>query len=127
MTEFQINDEWQILTAERDRIIFFNNYTKQLQIITPHSISGDVVKVHDNINCLSFDLDERLNLKLWREMESSIYLEGEDKPLNYGEVFDLLNSQSAIIDELENENKLLLLYMKEIRDKLTIYLQMRGV
>ena len=126
MKEFQINDEWQILTAERDRIIFFNNYTKQLQVITPHCICGDVVKVHDDVNCLSFDLDERLNLKLWREMESSIYLEGEDKPLNNGAVFDLLNSQSAIIADLEDENKLLLAYMKEMRDKLTIYLQLKG-
>ena len=105
MKEFEINDEWQILTAERDRIIFFNNYTKQLQVITPHTVNGDVVKVHNNITCLSFDLDERLNLNLWREMDSSIYVKDEDKALNYGAVFDLLNSQSAIIADLEKENE----------------------
>lgn len=115
MKEFQINDEWQILTAERDRIIFFNNYTKQLQVITPHCIRGDVTKVHNNVTSLSFDLDERLNLNLWREMESSIYLKGEDKPLNYGAVFDLLNSQSAIIADLEKENEQLKENISELK------------
>lgn len=114
MKEFEINDEWQILTAERDRIIFFNNYTKQLQVITPHTVTGDVVKVHNNITCLSFDLDERLNLNLWREMDSSIYVKDEDKALNYGAVFDLLNSQSAIIADLEKENKQLEEQIREL-------------
>lgn len=104
MKEFEINDEWQILTAERDRIIFFNNYTKQLHVITPHTVTGDVVNVYDNITCLSFDLDERLNLKLWREMCSSIYVKDEDRELTHGEVFDLLNSQCAIIADLEKQN-----------------------
>lgn len=114
MKEFEINDEWQILTAERDRIIFFNNYTKQLHVITPHTVTGDVVKVHNNITCLSFDLDERLNLNLWREMDSSIYVKDEDKALNYGAVFDLLNSQSAIIADLEKQNKELKERIKEL-------------
>ena len=51
---------------------------------------------------------------------------------NYGEemadkINDLLNKQEEEIKSLKLENKLLLEEMKEFRDKLTIYLQIRGV
>ena len=54
----------------------------------------------------------------------SFYL--NDKPITNKEVCDLLNEQEEEIKSLKLENKLLLEEMKEIRDKLTIYLEIKG-
>lgn len=50
---------------------------------------------------------------------------------NYGEemadkINDLLNKQDEEIKSLKLENKLLLEEMKEFRDKLTVYLEIKG-
>ena len=54
----------------------------------------------------------------------SFYL--NDKPITNKEVCDLLNEQEEEIKSLKLENKLLLEEIKEIRDKLTIYLEIKG-
>ena len=54
----------------------------------------------------------------------SFYL--NDKPITNKEVCDLLNEQEEEIKSLKLENKLLLEEMKEIRDKLTIYFEIKG-
>lgn len=63
----------------------------------------------------------------------SYYLDGEfwTSWENYGEemadkINDVLNKQEEEIKSLKLENKLLLEEMKEFRDKLTLYLQIRG-
>lgn len=48
---------------------------------------------------------------------------GQDYPI---EIVDLLNSQEEQIKSLKLENQILLEEMKEIRDKLTIYLEIKG-
>ncbi len=65
--------------------------------------------------------------------EESYYLDGEYWTSwdNYGEemadkINNLLNKQDEEIKSLKLENKLLLEEMKEIRDKLTLYLEIKG-
>lgn len=102
MREFEISEEWKLISAEVQRMSFINTGTNQLYIITPVSISGYVDEIHDDISCLTFDLDERCNLKMMREIEAPIGYD-EDKMLSWGEIYDLLNSQSERIKELESE------------------------
>ena len=49
-----------------------------------------------------------------------------DKPLRNDIVVDLLNEQEETIQNQKMEMNLLLEEMKEIRDKLTIYLEIKG-
>lgn len=54
------------------------------------------------------------------------YVECDGKYLTSSDVVVLLNEQEEEIKSLKLENKLLLEEMKEIRDKLTIYLEIKG-
>ena len=56
-------------------------------------------------------------------MDSSIYVKDEDKALNYGAVFDLLNSQSAIIADLEKENEQLKKENEQLKQKNMYFLK----
>ena len=61
-----------------------------------------------------------------KEVYSDIWDKEKRALINY-EVVDLLNKQEEEIKSLKLENQLLLEEMKEIRDKLSIYLKIKGV
>ena len=100
--EFPLNEETEIITAERGRIVIGNNKTDQLFIITPTIITGEIKETHEDITCLTFEIDERLNLNAMRSITSGIYC--NDKELSNGEVFDFLCSQN---EALTKQKKLL--------------------
>ena len=76
----------EIITAERERFIIYDDNVKQLIFLTPTAVTGEITETHEDISCLTFELDERLNLNIWRELCSSIYCEG--KQLTEGEYWD---------------------------------------
>lgn len=99
---FEIGDEWELITAERERMVFANQ-DSELYIVTPVSITGYVDEIHEGINCLTFELDERLNLEIWRGFGSSVYCNGEQ--LSQGEYWDIFKAQHEKIRELEYKLK----------------------
>ena len=76
----------EIITAERERFIIYDDNVKQLIFLTPTAVTGEITETHEDISCLTFELDERLNLNIWRELCSSTYCEG--KQLTEGEYWD---------------------------------------
>lgn len=76
----------EIITAERERFIIYDDNVKQLIFLTPTAVTGEITETHEDISCLTFELDERLNLNIWRELCSSVYC--EDKQLTEGEYWD---------------------------------------
>lgn len=99
---FEIGDEWELITAERERMVFANQ-KNELYVVTPVSITGYVDEIHKDITCLTFELDERLNLNIWRSLASSVYCNGEQ--LSEGEYWDIFKAQHEKILELESKLK----------------------
>lgn len=109
----------EIITAERERFIIYDDNVKQLIFLTPTAVTGEITETHEDISCLTFKLDERLNLNIWRELCSSIYC--EDKQLTEGEYWDIFQAVheeniklKEKIRELENVNETLYRNMEHL-------------
>ena len=64
--------------------------------------------------------------KLVEYLPNVIRIEDNHQKLNGHKIVDLLNELHEEKEKLKLDNELLLTEMKEIRDKLTIYLQVKG-
>lgn len=93
----------EIITAERERFIIYDDNVKQLIFLTPTAVTGEITETHEDISCLTFELDERLNLNIWRELCSSVYCEG--KQLTEGEYWDSFRAVHEENIRLKQENQ----------------------
>lgn len=101
--EFKINDKCGLISTEIERMVFMDTTSNQLFVVKPISFKGEVEKVVDDVTCLTFDLNEKLNIDIWRNFDSNIECDGEK--ISNGEVFDLLNYQNEVIEDLKNKIK----------------------
>lgn len=101
--EIELKEGVGLLSAAPERMVIADSDNDQILIMTPVSVTGYIDEIHEDITCLTFELDERLNLEIYRNFGSSIYV--NDKELTNGEVYDFLESQRKEIVRLQAEIK----------------------
>lgn len=99
--EFNINkQDYNIISASKERILLINLKNGELYEVSPKSIKGKVNGIYEG---LKLTIDDRLSRELIKGLESPIYF--NDRPMTWGEAYDIMTSQTIRINELESQLK----------------------